>query len=134
MIDHKHGRAQNTRISSVVILSHFPHKQRLIEIESAQLKKDLGRAPNWEDFCRLAEEFDHKYIGRPDSVLRSVVYENPFAGRPLPRDIFIGPCDERWGSEDGCMQRVFVGPEVQKIEHIMASIFVDENSSASERP
>ncbi len=48
--------------------------------------------------------------------LRAVVHENPYALVGLPRHIFCGPHDERYGQCDGCINRIFVGEEIEKLE------------------
>jgi hypothetical protein len=47
-----------------------------------------------------------------------MVYENPHAAVKLPRELFSGPYDERWGrmENESLIGRVFTGPDLQKLE------------------
>ena len=48
--------------------------------------------------------------------LRVVVHENPYARIPLPSELFRGPYDERYGSDEGAIQRLYEGVEIAKIQ------------------
>jgi hypothetical protein len=47
-----------------------------------------------------------------------LVYENPYANKRLPPDIFNGPFDMRWGPVEGqpYIDRLYVGSELAKLE------------------
>jgi hypothetical protein len=46
-------------------------------------------------------------------VLRVLVYENPFANKRLPEDVFTGPYDVRWGPvDDRRINRLYIGSEL----------------------
>ncbi|HTR27403.1 MAG TPA: hypothetical protein VMI10_25765 [Terriglobales bacterium] len=50
------------------------------------------------------------------SRLRVIVYQNPNASNPLPKDIFRGSYDEWYGSQnDGVIGRTFAGSEIQHL-------------------
>src|SRR5258706_11414363 len=69
----------------------------------------------WTEFFDLLQENREK-INR--HVLRTMVYENPYAVVPLPRDLFNGPYDERWGpiENQALIGRIFTGPDLLKLE------------------
>jgi hypothetical protein len=51
------------------------------------------------------------------SRLRVIVYQNPNASNPLPKDVFRGPSDEWYGSQnDGQIKRTFAESEMQTLE------------------
>ena len=51
------------------------------------------------------------------SRLRVIVYQNPNPSSPLPKDMFRGPYDEWYGSENGDqIERTFAGSEIQALE------------------
>jgi hypothetical protein len=53
-----------------------------------------------------------------EAALRVVVYENPFATIPLPRHLFTGPYDQRWGvmaSEPTNIAPIFTGQKFQEL-------------------
>jgi hypothetical protein len=46
-----------------------------------------------------------------------IVHQNPDGANPLPKEVFRGPCDERYGvREDGQIGRTFVGEEIRTLE------------------
>ena len=48
---------------------------------------------------RFAESLRAKGLNSAETLMRVVVYENPYARIPLAREIFVGPYDERYGPE-----------------------------------
>lgn len=69
---------------------------------------------SWNEFFQMLEA-DREQNER--HVLRTLVYENPHAAVPLPRDIFNGPYDECWGPlDDQQIGRIVVGTELKKLE------------------
>ncbi len=108
--------AQNQTISSVIVLQNVAVGQRRFRKGLKQREKELGRSLTLEEFQR---ELDRAHGTERDgslSQLRVVVHENPYARLPLPRDLFRGPYDERYGAEDNRITRVFAGEEIQSLE------------------
>jgi hypothetical protein len=117
MGNHRRRQPQNTTISSVIALSHFPVGQRRLEIEMTKAKQSLARSLTLEecwDLCQRHRTEDGTSIDT--RVLRVVVYENPYARVPLPRNIFDGPFDERWGPDGDAIGLIYAGPEIAKLE------------------
>jgi hypothetical protein len=56
-----------------------------------------------------------------------LVYENPYAKRRLPANIFAGPFDVRWGPVDGqpYIDRLYVGSELAKLETVEHELELD---------
>jgi len=52
--------------------------------------------------------------------LRVVVYENPTARKPLPKEMFRGPYDERYGGENGYITRLYAGAKILEMEKLEA--------------
>lgn len=86
------------------------------ESRVALAKKEQGenRRFSWEEFFEfLASQGDSP--GR--KVLRALVYENPYAAKRLPEDIFAGPYDVRWGPvDDRRINKLYIGSELAKLE------------------
>jgi hypothetical protein len=53
------------------------------------------------------------------------VYENPFADKALPRDIFTGPFDERWGASDDKIGPIYEGAELSDLRQAEHSLELD---------
>lgn len=116
MVDYKRMQPQNTTISSLVVLELFPVGQRIVAIETARREKEIGRALQVEEFFDFIGSLRTKGLDIRHKVLRAVVHENPYARIPLPREIFVGPYDERFGPEGDHLTRVFVGAETRLLE------------------
>jgi len=121
MIDHKHQRPQNTTISALIALTQFPVGRRHFEIELYRKEQRLGRELSLEEFVQFAESVTEEGLDSTEMALRVVVYENPYARIQLPRDIFLGPYDERFGPDKGRISRLFAGLEIEKLERLAES-------------
>lgn len=110
-------KPQNTKISAVIALQRFAIGQREHQIKVEQREQAEQRSLSLAEYLEMLDANRAAYSRQ---VLRTTVYENPHARHPLPRDVFIGPFDERWGQRDEYIAPVFVGLEMDrlyKIEH-----------------
>jgi hypothetical protein len=89
---------QNTTISAIIALERFRVGQKEFQILVAQKEFEEQRSLPVEEFMEHLELNHDAYERR---VLRTIVYDNPYARKPLPSDIFVGPFDERWGPSGG---------------------------------
>lgn len=105
-------KPQNTTISAVIALERFPVGQKELQIAVEQKEVAEQRSLSWEEHLGMLDANRAAY-GR--QVLRTIVYENPHAEKPLPRDIFTGPFDERWGRSGDNIAPVFAGPELERL-------------------
>ena len=107
---------QNTTISAIIALERLGIGGREFRVMVAVKEASEGRRLSWAEFFELLQA-DREKNNR--HVLRTMIYENPYAAVPLPRDLFNGPYDERWGRiEDGSpISRIFAGPDLLKLEH-----------------
>jgi excisionase family DNA binding protein len=115
---------QNTTISAVIALERFTVGQS--ELQIAVERKELAeqRVLTFEEHLKMLDENRDMYSRR---VLRTIVYENPHAKKPLPRDIFVGQFDERWGQEGGLIKQVFIGPELRKLTQTEHELGLDQS-------
>jgi hypothetical protein len=116
MIDYKRMQAQNTTISALVVVEKFPLGQRRLASRWVRKETELGRKQSWEEFIAFAASLKPEGIDAAETVLRVIVYENPYARIPLPRNIFVGPLDERFGPDGDNIKRVFAGVRLQELE------------------
>ena len=110
---------QNTTISAIIALERFPVGQKEFRIQVAQKELDEQRSMPVQEFMELLELNRTAHERR---VLRAVVYDNPYANRPLPIDIFVGPFDERWGPAGESIGQTFIGAQLEALktrEHIL---------------
>ena len=103
---------QNRTISAIIVLGRVAAGRRLLHAHLKRQEALLGRRFDFEELA--AELKAHKGTGsdprhRP---LRVTVHENPYARMPVPRDLFRGPYDERYGESDGRIQQLFVGEQL----------------------
>lgn len=88
---------QNTTINAVITLERLQVGQREQRIRFTKEEMQEARPLSWEESFERRKSIPSD----GDSVLRTIVYENPHAANPLPTDIFRGPFDVRWGFADG---------------------------------
>jgi hypothetical protein len=113
---HPHLRIpQNTTVSALITLQKLPVGQREFRIRVAQKEADENQPLPWQEFHELYQR-DADMNDR--TVLRTIVYENPYAATPLPTDVFTGRYDERWGPVPGqpYIARTYAGTALQQLE------------------
>jgi excisionase family DNA binding protein len=103
---------QNTTISAIIALERFNVGQHELRIKVERKERAEQRNLPLEEHLTMLEANREAYERR---VLRTIVYENPHAKKPLPRDIFVGPFDERWGQEGEVIKQIFTGQELQRL-------------------
>jgi hypothetical protein len=103
------GEARNTTISALITLRHVAVGQNL-------LTKVWKEFPDL-DFDGAIEETGKRYphFDLGERQLGVIVWENTVARIPLPRNLFNGPCDERWGAEENYQHIVFRGEKLPEI-------------------
>jgi len=107
------GVVLNTTISAVIALERLPVGPREIQIRMRREELNAPHPLTWEETSKMvvptspAEEL---------IVLRTIVYENPYATSPLPKEIFRGAYDQRWGRLDDQMAPIYVGPALEDLE------------------
>lgn len=113
MIRGKTGSPQNTTISSIIVLQRYKLPdldfERAFGRETSRLEAQNRRSLTAQELAEVACRVHQSFPQKTSEVPRIVVVDNPFAGNPLPRDLFTGSYDERWALVDDCVQRVFVG-------------------------
>jgi hypothetical protein len=110
------GESRKTNISAILVVEQFPVGQyrfratapkrdaRLSTVERAVLGyKARNRARGTERDSSLRE-------------VRVIVHENPLATKKLPKNIFCGPYDERYGPRHNRIKRISAGREIRKLE------------------
>jgi excisionase family DNA binding protein len=102
----------NTTISAVIALERLPVGQRECRIRMAREELNGPRQLSWDEMFEMSKP---TCPAEERLVLRTAVYENPYARVPLPADIFSGPFDERWGPGDGQMIAKYVGAELSDL-------------------
>jgi hypothetical protein len=119
MVNDKRQQPQNTTVSAIVVLGAYPLRMKQIRVAIKNREAELGRATTLAEGMSFYDAIpETPELGR----VRVVVYENPFARIPLGRDLFCGPFDERWGSHDEHIQRIYVGHEVAQIEAALGEV------------
>ena len=123
MLIHPHIRKpQNTTISAVIGLAKFPVGQKEFRIKTEKIEIEEQRCLSWEEHSNLMEA-DRAAYDR--LVLKAIVFENPHARKPLPRDIFVGPFDERWGLSGDYIAPVHTGSELAKLRQMEHELDLD---------
>ena len=102
----------NTTISAVIALERLAIGQREFKIAVELKEREEKRELSLEEYMEFQRSDDQRFFRQ---VLCVSVYENPHAANPLPRDIFVGPFDKRWGQVEEFVKPLYVGPELQKL-------------------
>jgi excisionase family DNA binding protein len=124
---HPHLRTpQNTTFSALIALQKLPVGQREFRISAAQKEADENRPISLQEFHDLYQRDADRHSR---TVLRTLVYENPYAAKPLPPDIFTGPYDERWGPVPGqpYIARTHAGTALQQLEDAEHQLELDRS-------
>jgi hypothetical protein len=107
---HPHTKTpQNTTISAMIALERLPVGQRECLIRMTREELNESRQLSWDEKFEMSKP---TCPAEERLVLRTIVYENPYARIPLPPDIFNGPFDERWEPRDGQQIAKYVGAEL----------------------
>jgi hypothetical protein len=113
---------QNTTISSIVALERLrafnPSVRRMARQAVYDEEARLGRELSLEEEVIAEHNVWSSHANSRFNVIRVRVYENPFARRHLPREMFCGPYDMRFAYdlERQAISRVFVGPLMDAME------------------
>lgn len=100
----------NTRISALITLRRIAvGERRLRRIRQDNPGMAFGDAHNL-----ASERFGANYFEELQQGV--IVWENVYARVPLPRDIFNGPYDERYGLDGNDMTRVFCGSAFEEFD------------------
>jgi hypothetical protein len=126
MIDYTGKRLQNRTISSIVVLEGFRDNlgvEKAMKKEEEKQGKSLA-GPEMVD-ARMKLYPDHPVKRVP----RVVVVENPFARNVFPKDLFVGPFDERWRwrKENGKIERIFAGSKLRELETLKGKVLGHSN-------
>ncbi|MFZ0523941.1 MAG: hypothetical protein WAL95_23150 [Candidatus Acidiferrales bacterium] len=101
---------RNTRISALVTLRRIAvGKRRLRRIRQDNPGMTFADAHNLASASFGADYFEVLQQG-------VIVWENVYARVPLPRDVFNGPYDERYGLDGNDMTRVFCGSAFEEFD------------------
>lgn len=109
MIRPRTTQPQNTTLSALITLRYVSIGQARLQAHMRELEKQ--RPVTIEDWFIVEVDFD-----RTECQLGVIIWENPFARIPLPRGIFCGLYDERYGIEGDYLARVFAGEGVVELE------------------
>ncbi|MGH9774851.1 MAG: hypothetical protein ACRD50_07870 [Candidatus Acidiferrales bacterium] len=119
MLRYANGEAvapQNTTISAIIALHHFPLGMRRLSMHVDKVKAASGRDLTIEEVWKICGEARGTPLDASLRQLRVVVHENPFARKALTTDLFCGQFDERYGVSDGLLKRVFAGQGILNLE------------------
>lgn len=110
--------AQNTTISSIIVLQHLRVGYRRFQAEISRIQRSRGHNMRFQELHERMSQA-HGTDRDPRIVqLRTIVHDNPYtpSERLLPDDIFRGPYDERYGSVNGNLKRIYAGLALQRLE------------------
>jgi hypothetical protein len=101
---------QNTTISSLITLRYVAVGRELYRMMIRE-RPNLSIEETLEATAERFPDFDLE-----EKQLGVIVWENAVARMPLPRHLFTGPYDERWGVEGDSQQIVFRGNKLAELK------------------
>ncbi|MBI2956997.1 MAG: hypothetical protein HYY26_06785, partial [Acidobacteria bacterium] len=108
--------AQNTTISAIIVLQHLPLGGRRLSAAAKRREAELGRQLTIDEFWNFMASLRGSELDPGLRQLRVVVHDNPYARHQLSEQMFRGPFDERYGTRDEMIVRLYAGEEVLKLE------------------
>lgn len=100
---------KNTTISALISLRQVPvGEQRLRKI-----RDDNPGVPFGDAFAMAVERYGEDFFDEYQQGV--IVWENIHARLPLPKELFDGPFDERWGLDGGDLACIFCGSELAEL-------------------
>ncbi|MBN1515750.1 hypothetical protein JXA32_04185 [Candidatus Sumerlaeota bacterium] len=129
------SRAWNTTISAIAVIKSIdPNKHRRnIKFRSDTLahEKEIGRelsSLDKDDFDVLYKLSVNSHNKFPvQCILRLLICDNVDASINLPAEFPSGPYDERYGLDGDWLRRIYIGPELLKIEQEKKNAGIEEN-------
>jgi hypothetical protein len=110
---------QNRTISAILTLEQMGVGRRRFDIALTRRKAELGRRLTLDEHLEEIEKARGTERDVSLSQLRVVVCENPYARIPLPRELFRGPYDERYGLDETTNDRItrlYAGEQIKQLE------------------
>jgi hypothetical protein len=121
MIDFKNNKPRSTQFSAVIVLEKFPLGKVMFSQLYDERERHREKKPcvieNAVDAFNYIRSLESNGFDLSETVLRVIVYENPYADIRLPRGLFQGPYDERWGSEKLVkITKLFEGSRLRELD------------------
>jgi len=110
---------QNRTISSIAVLEQFPVGKRRFDLQVRAVEEQLHRKLTLDEYLEMIDRTRGTDRDISLSQLRLVICENPYCCTPLPRTIFCGPYDERYGLDERTgdrITRIFAGEQILALE------------------
>jgi len=120
---HKEGQqvvVENRTISAVLVLEDLDVGQRRFGVEVRRAEKE-GKKLSPVEFFEMFERAKGTEKDYGLKELRISVYENPYARKRPPAEMFRGPYDKRYGLADGYVTLLFAGARILDLERLEAS-------------
>jgi hypothetical protein len=109
------GDAQMTAAKNTTISALLSLREVSVGVRRVRRLRQENRGMRFDDALAVADErfenFDYH-----ETRLGVIVWENCHARLPLPRGLFVGAFDERYGLKDGYIQRIFCGTSLAELE------------------
>jgi hypothetical protein len=113
----RNGTPENTTVSSIMVLEKLEVGRRRFDRCFQEKRRQLGRdlsIQEWGKLFQSAQGTERDCSLTQPSV---IVHENPYARIPLPQELFRGPYDERYGTDDsGMIHRKYAGANLLELE------------------
>lgn len=114
---------QNRSISAVMALGKLLVGQKACMKWLSEAEETLGRRMTFEESLEVIESWSGTEKDVSRSELRIIVFENPYARIPWPKNLFAGAWDERYGLVDGgFIRRLYAGQALRDWERLTGEV------------
>lgn len=111
---------QNTTVSAIAILAQYRLDHAWLEAwPQVAAKQQRGERINPMEMAELCQQISEQRGARYsyEETIRMIVLENPYARKPFPPDLFVGPFDQHWRLQSGWFRLAFMGTELERLKN-----------------
>src|SRR5208282_5778689 len=122
-IERSTAAPENTIISAIIVVERYLIGEKRFRLFVYEREQELGRELSVEEYLQALEQSAGTERDLSLNRVRVRVHENPHAGVPVDRRLFLGPFDERYGVVDGPERfgQVYVGSGVADFEKLAST-------------
>jgi len=113
-------QTQNTTVSAVAILTEYELNHVWLEAwREIEAKQQRGEEIYPLEQAQICQQISGQRGPRNTykGTIRMIVLENPYAKKPFPPDLFVGPFDQHWRLQSGWFRLAFMGSEIERLKN-----------------
>lgn len=111
---------QNTTVSGIAILAEYELNHVWLEAwREVRAKEQRGERIKPFEMAEICQQISDQRGPRLsyEGTIRMIVLENPYARKPFPPELFVGPFDQHWRLQSGWFRLAFMGSELERLKN-----------------